>query len=172
MGQVIDTNPTDFELWVIYKHSWKTRGGTAGMSATKSVAVSRPIKLQDFPSIKKHLFYWQLVICTVPWNCTINLLFDSNNRVSIKIIFWGVFTIQTILFALHMVVPYASLYILYSKGANIFQKSRNHFQILGTTTVKQLPYWRPAHIRQWRRNQVATMTRHKKFVQQRVNVVT
>jgi len=56
VGQVIDTNPTDFELWVIYKHGWKTRGGTAGMPATKSVAVSRPIKFQDYPQLRNIFF--------------------------------------------------------------------------------------------------------------------
>jgi len=61
---------------------------------------------------------------------------------------------------------------IFSRGPQTSQKSRSHFQILGTIMVKQLPYWRPAHLRQWHRNLVATMTRHKKFVQHRVNVVT
>ena len=88
MGQVIDTNPTDFELWVMYKHSWKTRGGTAGMPVTKSVAVSQPIKFQDSPQLRNTFFVGNLLyIYGTKKLCTVNTLCDLNNRVSITIIF-------------------------------------------------------------------------------------
>lgn len=60
-GGTTDTHPTDFELWVIYKHSWKTRGGTAGMPATKSVAVSRPIKFQESLQLRNTFFIGNLL---------------------------------------------------------------------------------------------------------------
>lgn len=80
MGQVIDTNPTDFELWVIYKHSWKTRGGTAGIPATKSVAVSRPNKFQDSPQLRNtflvgNLLYVQYLE-TLHYKCCVTQTID------------------------------------------------------------------------------------------------